>query len=74
MPFIPYCRLLLCDTRVCDLWMEINQDDITNTTHYDITMGNDVARDFHCEITTGNVVTRDIHCDVTMSNYVAMWS
>ncbi len=29
-------------------------------THYDITMGNDIAR--------------DIHCDVTMSNDVAMCS
>ncbi len=40
--------------------MEINQYDITLTTHYDITMGNDVAR--------------DIHCDVTMSNDVTMWT
>ncbi len=41
-------------------------------THYDITMGNDVARDVHCEITIGNDIARDIHCDVTMSNDVAM--
>ncbi len=41
-------------------------------THYDITMGNDVAMDAHCEITMSNNVARDIHCDVTMSNDVAM--
>ncbi len=41
-------------------------------THYDITMGNDVAKDAHCDITMGNDVTRDIHCDITMSNDVAM--
>ncbi len=41
-------------------------------THYDITMGNDVARDAHCNITMGNDIAKDIHCDVTMSNDVAM--
>ncbi len=41
-------------------------------THYDITMGNDVARDAHFEITMGNDVARDIHCDVTMSNDLTM--
>ncbi len=51
--------------------VEINQYDITMTTHYDITMGNDIAKDA-CEITMGNDVERDIHCDVTMSNNVAM--
>ncbi len=39
--------------------VEINQYDITMTTHYDITKGNDVAR--------------DVHCDVTMSNDIASW-
>ncbi len=48
--------------------MEINQYDITMATHYDITMGIDIARDFHCEITMGN----DVHCDVTMSNGIDM--
>ncbi len=38
--------------------VEINQYAITMETHYDITMGNNVAK--------------DIHCDVTMRNYVAM--
>ncbi len=52
--------------------MKINQYGIKMTTHYDITMGNDITRDAHCEITMGNDVARDIHCDVTMSNYVAM--
>ncbi len=52
--------------------VENNQYDITMATHYDITMGNDIARDEHCEITMGNDVARDIHCDVTMSNDVDM--
>ncbi len=52
--------------------MEINQYDITMATHYDITMGNDVARVVHCEITMGNDIARDIHCDVTLSNDIAM--
>ncbi len=52
--------------------VEINQYDITMATHYDITMGNDVATDAHCEITKGNDVARDIHCDITMSNDVAI--
>ncbi len=52
--------------------VEINQYDITMATHYDITMGNDIARDAHCEITMGNYVARDIHYEVTMSNDIAM--
>ncbi len=52
--------------------MEINQYDITMATHYDITMGNDIARDVHSEITMDNNIARDIHCDVTMSNDIAM--
>ncbi len=52
--------------------VEINQYDITVTTQYDITMGNDVARDVHCEITMGNAIAIDIHCDVTMNNDIAM--
>ncbi len=52
--------------------VEINQYDITMTTHYDITMGNDVARDAHCEITMDNDVARDVHFDITMNNDVAM--
>ncbi len=47
--------------------VEIHQYDIKMATHYDITMGKDVARDAHYEITMGNDVGRDIHCDVTMS-------
>ncbi len=46
--------------------VEINQYDIM-ATHYDITMGNDVARDAHYKITMGNYFARDIHCDITMS-------
>ncbi len=42
--------------------VDINQyQSITMATHYDITMGNDVARDAHCEITMGNDVARDTH-------------
>ncbi len=52
--------------------MEINQYDITMATHYDITMGNDVAGDAHFEITMVNDIARDIHCDLTMSNDAAM--
>ncbi len=52
--------------------MEINQYDITMASHYDITMGNDIARYAHCEITMGNDVAGDIHCDITMSNHIAM--
>ncbi len=52
--------------------VEINQYDITMATHYDITMGNDVARDAHCKITMGNDIAKDNHCDITMSNDVAM--
>ncbi len=44
----------------------MNQYDITMATHYDITMGNDIARDAHCKITMGNDITRDIHGDVTL--------
>ncbi len=36
----------------------INQYDITMATHYDITMGNDVARDAHCEIVVFSLVSK----------------
>ncbi len=49
--------------------MEINQ---WEATHYDITMGNDIARDAHCDITMGYDVTGDVHCDATMCNGPAM--
>ncbi len=51
--------------------VEINQYDITMITHYDITMGNEIARGVHCEITMGNDVTRDVHCHATMGNDIA---
>ncbi len=41
-------------------------------THYDITMGNDIARDAHCYITMGNDIASDIHCDIIMSTDVFM--
>ncbi len=41
-------------------------------THYDITIGNDVARDVHYEIMKGHsIVVRTYH-DVTMHTDVAM--
>ncbi len=43
-------------------------------THYDITIGNDIARDAHCEITMGNDVARDILCNIKMSNDIAMYT
>ncbi len=56
--------------------MENNQADgdhsVRGATHYDITMGNDIARDAHCDITMSNDTTWDIHCDVTMLNDIAM--
>ncbi len=77
--FIIYYGLILCDIQASDLWMEFNQasgdQSVWNhngQTHYDITMGNNVARDVHCEITMGNDVVKDIHCDVTMSNDVVI--
>ncbi len=48
---------MMPDIQVSVLRMEINQAtdinqyDITMATHYDITMGNDVARDAHFELT-----------------------
>ncbi len=48
-------RLPLCILSLCSM------------THYDITIGNDVANDAHCNITMGNDVARDPHCYVTMS-------
>ncbi len=48
--------------------VEINQYNITITTRYDITRGNDTAWDAHYEIPIVIDVAKDIHCDVTMSN------
>ncbi len=45
---------------------------LCSRTHYDITMGNDIARYANCNTRMGNDVVRDIHYDVTMSNDVAM--
>ncbi len=41
-------------------------------THYDITMGNDVARDVHCEIITDHGNVTGTYHDVTMHTDVAM--
>ncbi len=54
--------------------VEINQYDITMATHYNITMGNDIAKDAHCEITMGNDVARNIHCDVIMNNNIVRYT
>ncbi len=76
--FIPYYDLFYVISRyVFSKWrsirpVEINQYDITMTTHCDITMCNDIAKDAHCEITMGNDAARDINCDVTMINGTVM--
>ncbi len=54
------CRLPLCVLLVCSM------------THYDITMGSDIAREANCNITMGNDVARNIHYNITMSNGIAM--
>ncbi len=36
--------------------VEINQYDITIATHYDITIGNDIARDIHYDVAMSNVI------------------
>ncbi len=40
-------------------------------THYDITIGNDVARDVHCNIIMGHDVVIGTYHDVTMQTDVA---
>ncbi len=41
-------------------------------THYDITIGNDVARDVHYEIVMGHSIVVGTYYDVTMHTDVAM--
>ncbi len=69
--FYVICRYVISEWRSIRP-VKINQYDITMATHYDITMGNNIAIDVHCEITMGNDIARGIHCDITMSNDVAM--
>ncbi len=52
--------------------VKINQYDITMVTHYDITMGNDIARDVHCEITMSNDVAMCTYNDIAMHNDIAI--
>ncbi len=40
-------------------------------THYDITIGNDVARDVHCEFIMGHGIVMGTYHDVTMHTDVA---
>ncbi len=40
-------------------------------THYDITIGNDVARDVHCETIMGHGIVVGTYHDVTMHTDVA---
>ncbi len=40
-------------------------------THYDITMGNDIASDVHCDIIMGHDVVMGTYHDVTMHTDVA---
>ncbi len=41
-------------------------------THYDITIGNDVATDVHCEIIMGHGIIKGTYHDVTMHTDVDM--
>ncbi len=43
-------------------------------THYDITIGNDVARDVHCDIIMGHDVAIGTYHDVTMHTDVELAS
>ncbi len=52
--------------------VEINQYDIIMATHYDITMGNDVARDIHCDVTMSNDFAVCIYHCITMHIDIAM--
>ncbi len=40
-------------------------------THYDITIGNDVARDIHCEIIMDHGIVMGTYYDVTMHTDVS---
>ncbi len=40
-------------------------------SHYDITIGNDIARDIHCDIIMGQDIGIVVHHDVTMHTDVA---
>jgi hypothetical protein len=44
---------------------------LCSMTHYDITMGHDIARGTHCDITMSNGITRVTNHDVTVDNNVA---
>ncbi len=79
--FIPYYGLFSCDIQVyvyvISEWrsirpVEINQYGITNDTHYDITMGNDVAMDNHCYVTMSNDIAIGTYHGVTMHNDIAV--
>ncbi len=45
---------------------------LCSITHYDITMGNDIARNVHCDITMSNDIAMCTYHDITMHNDVAM--
>ncbi len=62
---MPYYGLFSCDLHILALLL-------CSMTHYDITMGHDVAKDAYCGTTMGNDVARGIHCDITMDNDFAM--
>ncbi len=47
--------------------VEINQYDITMATHYDITIGNDIAKDVHCKIA---MVMMLLGTSIVMSQWV----
>ncbi len=75
--FMPYYGLFSWDLHVLHLWWRSPLCSLLvillcSLTHYDITIGHDVARMPHCGTTIGNDVARNIHYDITMDNEVAM--
>ncbi len=61
---LPLCALLFVGiTPVCTT-------SIFYMTHYDITMGNNIARDIHCDVTMSNEVA--IYAYITMYDNVVM--
>ncbi len=51
-------------------WRSIRK--ITMTTHFDITMGNDISRDIHCDITLSNYFAMCTYHGITMYSEVTM--
>ncbi len=70
------CRTMAC-FHLISIAMISSGDNIVHTsfmsmTHYDTTMGNEIARMPLYGITMGNDIAGDIKCDITMGNDVVM--